>query len=1687
MRYKLVFFLLIISTWCKSQTYPSSIVTVLTPPYSIFMDSYTDPFQSKIKATILFHDYTEPSWNVYLKIKITSSNVTLETKPGFRPPTPIVVSPGVPHEISGADLAPYFNYDNLTFSGISRQQLEVNNRLPEGMYSFCFEVMDYNTGKQISLQSCSGAYLSLNDPPIVIAPVCGNAIESINQQNIIFQWQISNTNGNLNVANLNYQINLYEVNNPTANPQTAILNNQALPIWESPLLLQNTYIYGITEPPLEKTKKYVFTVKAIEQNGRCQIKNNGYSQPCWFSYGYPEGGTIPIISLPDNTQLRQTDNGFFKWQKPSNVISSAQLVSYQLNIAPLLFGQDAATALLNNTPFYKANITANTSSDVSFGLPTANMMQLQKMKPYVWQVKGFSGQQEIAKSSIYHFAGPPAVEKFFAANFEVNVTQVTSFDTITGVCSGKGKVVLNSSGEAPEFSFNNITLSSIGNNTWVMSSGVIYDKIICSSYTFTPTAIDVNNNVAFNVDSIHIDKDYLRLCGSSSWKFPLVAKNNQIPYINTKRQKLILSNGSFNLSGDYPTTLATNYNIPLLEPGGFNLLLDNSSVFTVNQSKYDFSFNGNAQMPASVKDGIGTTVTVPFANAHQLFYIQQQNSNTSEGIRLVNNTGLDLRPRNYVLDFSEIQSPGDFSSDSLWKGLYIEVGDLFIPKLSESSGQLSATNNLNILFNNQVNDSVSAFVDQNGLTFKGEINSNPYGDTLRFNTFATSSNKFKFDIQQNQVNVSRLIGNIQIAVVDTAAYFPYYIQLDESGFGQGYLVNSLVGKQFIFNPAGGQEQTINMTIKRAVFQNNNHLEMEMDLSWSHFTLNVTGIQKFCAWGNGNIGFDVPNGTAPLTYEATGKKSGYDLQVDHIGCGRTQNLYAFGISAKIQMSEDISGADGAPVVNAYSIYKNPIIAGYYIPGSNTSGLNVVSDSTKTPQYTSSTTTYTTAMSGSFSDAAGSLGVSSTSDTTFSVSNNANDNSNALISSTAYLELQEIITIAERLTPFIKEEKQQKYADYIAVIKEVVNSNVVKSAVNTDAKDFVNNLLMEVVESIIFKINQPIQNISTKAQMAIRNEIVNVVVKPVNNKIDTLIAKIVDKIRDGVTGTISDDNTKIVVAGVFNTAKADVTNGINQSIANSVEKNITSKITNLIQYGVTAKITGFIATEVRGVGSDLIHNGANAHINFDNILQNAGTLFVDVADTVVTAVKSITFSSVLNTAESLGSDAVTGINWDQITQKILQDLVVQGVEKEVTNLITQQLGAAAGGVASQVLSSVKFDFSNIGEKLKDGKIDQIVKLDAITITIKTSPADISGRLKFTKDDPIWGDSFQAMVDVTLRVPKRDQPIEVAAMFINGKTTQEVTNYAYWFFSLTVGGLNIPLTPMPLTLDAIEGHIFHHMQKPINQSPTPFVNTNYGVGVRFFFYDTPLAGKIVTFNVGLDVTINTGSFDIELNGTANIGNLGGKASMLPPVASAIGKLGYYSADKKFAGDFDLKFNTSPLFCAGGDMGINIDGKKHTWEVWIGKKESPLICQLLCKSTLGAYSYFDVKNTGLQVGLGLNISVEANTPWIGPSAIQVRGTAGFGFGFDANADVSFEPSFKINEAYIHAWANAEIGFDYKTALHNGHVTIAGVSLDGSLLYKSTPSAEVHGTMSGKVTILDIDVGVDMDVNYDIGNHKMM
>lgn len=275
---------MLLSVNAVSQVYPVQLSTQLVPPYSGYLTDYADPSSEKLKIFLQFNDLTKPQYEVKLKIEIKGNGFTLSTKQFFNPP-PILLQAGVPLLITGSDLAPYLNSNNLDFSGISQNQYEQRMALPEGHYSICIKAFDYYspTLKQVSNESCSQAWFTLSNPPMLNMPLCNQVVSPLTPQNIIFQWTPVNIGSPNSANNTEYDFALWEVKPDTnANPNQVILSTAPIFSMSTNMSMIN---YGITEPTLNLYMKYVWRVRARDLSGRDWFANNGYSQICTFTYG----------------------------------------------------------------------------------------------------------------------------------------------------------------------------------------------------------------------------------------------------------------------------------------------------------------------------------------------------------------------------------------------------------------------------------------------------------------------------------------------------------------------------------------------------------------------------------------------------------------------------------------------------------------------------------------------------------------------------------------------------------------------------------------------------------------------------------------------------------------------------------------------------------------------------------------------------------------------------------------------------------------------------------------------------------------------------------------------------------------------------------------------------------------------------------------------------------------------------------------------------------------------------------------------------------------------------------------------------------------------------------------------------------------------------------------------------------
>lgn len=275
--------LLLMQLPLHAQVYPVQVVSQLLPPYTLNVSDYYQGTQEKLVVLLTNTDLTKPVLQVRLKMSIQGQNAKLKSRDGVYYP-PITLDGGAPQRITLADLAPYFNIDNLELEGITRSQYQQSQKLPEGFYQFCFEAYEYNTNRLVGRSHCTMAWISLLDPPLLNLPRKTESIAWKDPNNIIFQWTPRNMGSPTAAFNTEYEFTLVELWDNGIAPEAAFGTMQ--PLYRT-TTQTTTLLYGPAEPLLIPGKRYGWRIRAQASDGSQNTdayRNNGYSEIFWFTY-----------------------------------------------------------------------------------------------------------------------------------------------------------------------------------------------------------------------------------------------------------------------------------------------------------------------------------------------------------------------------------------------------------------------------------------------------------------------------------------------------------------------------------------------------------------------------------------------------------------------------------------------------------------------------------------------------------------------------------------------------------------------------------------------------------------------------------------------------------------------------------------------------------------------------------------------------------------------------------------------------------------------------------------------------------------------------------------------------------------------------------------------------------------------------------------------------------------------------------------------------------------------------------------------------------------------------------------------------------------------------------------------------------------------------------------------------------
>ncbi|WNB17087.1 fibronectin type III domain-containing protein [Marivirga arenosa] len=446
--------LLLVTGSLLAQTFPVTVSTNVTPPYSTYLADYVAPGSNRIALNVFLNDINRSELQVRLRLKIEGQGILIETKPEYLP-APLNLQGGVPERLVASDLAPYFQPQNLNFNGLTRLQFERSGQLPEGLYRICFEVLEYNRGAKLSNTGCAMAWLILNDPPLINLPRQNEKIRPQDPQYVTFQWTPRHTGSPNSAFSTEYEFTLVELWPANRNPNDAILTSP--PIYQT-TTQSTTLIYGPAETPLELGRRYAFQVRAKSVTGAEELdlfKNQGRSQVHTFQYG-------DECNIPRNIWAQAKNSAGFRVTFDSNPNHSAFSLRYRKANNPnarwievdSYFEEIEINGLTAETE-YEYQLTGGCGPFTSTYSPVATVTT--DPAPEITYVCGLP-PDDIDFGNNQPLPALNANDILYAGDFDVKISEATGS---AGTFTGKGTVMVPYLDNLPvSVEFTNITVNT---------------------------------------------------------------------------------------------------------------------------------------------------------------------------------------------------------------------------------------------------------------------------------------------------------------------------------------------------------------------------------------------------------------------------------------------------------------------------------------------------------------------------------------------------------------------------------------------------------------------------------------------------------------------------------------------------------------------------------------------------------------------------------------------------------------------------------------------------------------------------------------------------------------------------------------------------------------------------------------------------------------------------------------------------------------------------------------------------------------------------------------------------------------------------------------------------------------------------------------------------------------------------
>lgn len=280
---------------------PINITVSVLPPYPNYVDEVIEMSDQTI-ITIQNTDISN-GYSIKLRAELSGSNgVTVRSKEGALPNSPIELAAGETMVMTGEELSIFYNNyseNDFNFIGISRQDILNNQQLPDGSYTICLRALEFHSGMQLSSASpsgCSPPFIVIAvDPPILTYPQNNTTLNTIDPQLLNINWiPVS-----VSLPDLRYRLEMVDLTDLPINPYDAFETGAFL-FFDEGDIMANVFIYGMEHPTLLPGHKYAMRVQAYREDGPLNILNDGYSNLVVFTYGQIDEGEDEVeVDVPE--------------------------------------------------------------------------------------------------------------------------------------------------------------------------------------------------------------------------------------------------------------------------------------------------------------------------------------------------------------------------------------------------------------------------------------------------------------------------------------------------------------------------------------------------------------------------------------------------------------------------------------------------------------------------------------------------------------------------------------------------------------------------------------------------------------------------------------------------------------------------------------------------------------------------------------------------------------------------------------------------------------------------------------------------------------------------------------------------------------------------------------------------------------------------------------------------------------------------------------------------------------------------------------------------------------------------------------------------------------------------------------------------------------------------------------------